>query len=80
VKAYFVKKGIEDDRLIAKGYGSTKPITDPAGLKGGKLTKARAQNRRVEFNLIPAGGDAATPEPKAEPKAEEPKAEEPKTE
>ncbi len=75
VRAYFVKKGVAEDRLIAKGYGPDKPITDPAGLKGGKLTKARAQNRRVEFQLIPAGGQAAE-----EPKAEEPKAEEPKAE
>jgi len=75
VKAYFVKKGIADDRLTAKGFGSQKPITDPTGLKGGKLTKARAQNRRVEFTLIQpesAGAEA--------PKAEEPKAEEPKKE
>ncbi|HVK84954.1 MAG TPA: OmpA family protein, partial [Kofleriaceae bacterium] len=52
VKAYFIKKGIEEGRLIAKGYGETKPVVDPTGLKGGKLTAARAQNRRVEFQLI----------------------------
>ncbi len=91
VKAYFVKKGIAEDRLVAKGYGSSKPITDPAGLKGGKLNKARAQNRRVEFTLIPAEGGAEAPkaeepkaeektEPKAEEKKAEPKAEEKKAE
>jgi OOP family OmpA-OmpF porin len=72
VKAYFVKKGIAEDRLVAKGYGATQPVTDPAGLKGGALKKARAQNRRVEFKLVPAEGAA---EPKAEEPKEEPKAE-----
>ena len=94
VKAYFVKKGLTEDRLVAKGYGATVPIKDPAGLKGGKLNAARAVNRRVEFKLItpgaeepkaeekkpePApGGEPKAEEPKAEPKAEEPKAEDPK--
>jgi len=89
VKAYFVKKGIAEDRVVAKGYGSSAPITDPTGLKGGKLAKARAQNRRVEFKLIPAAGDSApateapkTEAPKTEeaPKAEEKKADAPKAE
>jgi len=86
VKAYFVKKGIGEDRLVAKGYGATVPIKDPAGLKGGKLNAARAVNRRVEFKLISPGGEEPkaeepkTEEKKAEPKAEEPKTEEPKAE
>jgi outer membrane protein OmpA-like peptidoglycan-associated protein/outer membrane protein W len=52
VRAYFVSKGIEEARLTAKGYGATVPKEDPTGLKGGKLTAARAKNRRVEFKLI----------------------------
>ncbi len=68
VKAYFVGKGIEEGRISAVGYGSDKPVVDPAGLKGGKLTAARAKNRRVEFklvsNLVP--GDAAAPAPAPE--------------
>ncbi len=52
VAAYFESKGIAKDRLIAKGYGDTAPLVDPKGLKGGKLTAARAKNRRVEFQLI----------------------------
>ncbi len=65
VKAYFVKKGIEDNRLVAKGYGDTAPVEAPAGLKAGKLTAARAKNRRVEFKLISNldGGGDATPAP-----------------
>jgi OmpA-OmpF porin, OOP family len=92
VKAYFIKKGIAEDRIIAKGYGATVPVTDPAGLKGGALKKARAQNRRVEFKLISsidsAGGakaedtKPAAEAPKAEDKkpAEAPKAEDKKAE
>ncbi len=52
VKAYFVKKGVEDARLVAKGYGETVPLDDPKSLKGAALTTARAKNRRVEFKLI----------------------------
>jgi outer membrane protein OmpA-like peptidoglycan-associated protein len=54
VKAYFVAKGIDESRLIAKGYGDTVPLEAPAGLKGGKLNAARAKNRRVEFKLVSA--------------------------
>jgi OmpA-OmpF porin, OOP family len=66
VKAYFVKAGIDEGRLSAKGYGSTMPIDDPATLKGAKLNAARAKNRRVEFKLVGAhggGADAAAPPP-----------------
>ncbi|MGN6108047.1 MAG: OmpA family protein [Kofleriaceae bacterium] len=64
VKAYFVSKGIDESRLIAKGYGDTAPVVDPTGLKGGKLTAARAKNRRVEFKLI-TEEPAAAPAPAA---------------
>jgi outer membrane protein OmpA-like peptidoglycan-associated protein len=46
VKDYFVSKGIAEDRVRAVGYGPEKPL-DPA-----KTAKARAKNRRVEFQLI----------------------------
>jgi outer membrane protein OmpA-like peptidoglycan-associated protein len=52
VKAYFVAKGIDEPRLIAKGYGETVPLDDPKTLTGGKLNAARAKNRRVEFKLV----------------------------
>ncbi|MDQ3339581.1 MAG: OmpA family protein [Myxococcota bacterium] len=78
VKAYMVKKGIEESRLLAKGYGATAPVEDPAALKGPKLNAARARNRRVEFKLV-SGDASATSAPAPEaPKAEEPKKEEPK--
>jgi len=54
VKAYFVAKGINESRLIAKGYGDTVPVENPKDLKGGKLDAARAKNRRVEFKLVSA--------------------------
>jgi len=43
---YLIKRGIEASRLIARGYGETKPI-DPG------ITKAaKARNRRVEFTVV----------------------------
>ena len=83
VKAYFVKKGIDESRLTAKGYGDTLPVEDPKDLKGGKLNAARAKNRRVEFKLVSsldAGAPAATEPKKEEPKKDEPKKDEPKKE
>src|SRR5581483_976015 len=56
VKAYFVQKGIADDRLIAKGYGDSSPMVDIKDVKGAKLNAARAKNRRVEFKLVSGGG------------------------
>ncbi len=68
VTAYLVKKGVTDSRLVSKGYGQTVPVTDPTGLKGGKLTTARAKNRRVEFKLISAlTSPNAAPTPAAAP-------------
>jgi OOP family OmpA-OmpF porin len=52
VRAYFVGKGIAEDRITSKGYGETVPASDITGLKGAKLKAARAANRRVEFKLV----------------------------
>jgi OOP family OmpA-OmpF porin len=46
VRAYLVSKGISPDRLVARGYGPDKPIADNKSVEG------RAQNRRVELNLL----------------------------
>jgi outer membrane protein OmpA-like peptidoglycan-associated protein len=43
VKDYLVRKGIQEDRLTAVGYGSTKPLASNDTPEG------RAQNRRVEI-------------------------------
>ncbi len=78
VKAYFVKAGVEDNRLSAKGYGASQPIDDPKDLKGGNLNAARTKNRRVEFKLVSgpaaaAGGDnSLAPPPAPSPPAPAP--------
>ena len=43
---YLIKKGIEKDRLIYKGYGEINPIADNATKEG------RSMNRRVEFKIL----------------------------
>jgi OmpA-OmpF porin, OOP family len=45
VKAYFVSKGIGEDRLSSTGYGESKPVAD------NKTAAGRARNRRVEMAL-----------------------------
>ncbi len=46
VRNYLIQKGISNNRLIAKGYGATKPIKDNATEEG------RQFNRRVEVKIL----------------------------
>ena len=46
VVAWFVDNGIDAGRLVARGYGESQPIADNSSTEG------KAQNRRVEFQLI----------------------------
>jgi len=46
VVSYLVSKGISKDRLVAKGYGSSKPIAS------NKSDQGRQDNRRTEFKII----------------------------
>jgi outer membrane protein OmpA-like peptidoglycan-associated protein len=52
VRAYMTAMGIAPARLVAKGYGAGRPQVDAAGLSGSKLRAARAQNRRVQFEIV----------------------------
>jgi OOP family OmpA-OmpF porin len=45
VKEYFIKKGVEAERLSSKGYGQDKPIAD------NNTEEGRSQNRRVEIHI-----------------------------
>ena len=56
VKAWLTEHGVAADRLVAKGYGSEKPVADD------KTEMGREQNRRVDFTVIketPADAPAA---------------------
>ncbi len=55
VVKYLVRKGVSQDRLVAKGFGPTKPI-----VPGAQTQTELAQNRRVEFNIPPAAQPAVT--------------------
>lgn len=59
VKAYLVSKGVQAERIVAKGFGETKPVGDNATPAG------RQQNRRVEFNILEQEGAKvqSTPQP-----------------
>ena len=49
---YLISKGIEPERLIAKGYGSSKPIAPNFNPDGTDNPEGRKKNRRVEFQII----------------------------
>ncbi len=49
VRDYLIRKGIDPDRLEAKGYGPDRPIAS------NKTKRGRAKNRRVEFHILKSG-------------------------
>jgi outer membrane protein OmpA-like peptidoglycan-associated protein len=46
VTNYLIKAGIAKERIIAKGYGISKPVAD------NKTKEGKAKNRRVEFTIL----------------------------
>ena len=73
VRQWLIGKGVAPERLTAKGYGESKPIASNATEEG------RAENRRVEFNILERDEDAALPEeaPAPSPEPEDTPATEP---
>lgn len=56
---YLVSKGVERERLTAKGFGDTRPMAPQGSSRG------RAENRRVEFVILKRAGEAAAMPPLA---------------
>jgi len=46
VREYLITKGIDPNRLLAKGYGMTQPVAD------NKTASGRAENRRTEVTIL----------------------------
>jgi len=46
VRRFLIRKGVSPNRLSAKGFGKSRPLT------GNRTKKGRATNRRVEFKII----------------------------
>lgn len=49
---YIVAAGIDKNRIIAKGYGKTKPIASNSNLDGSDNPAGRQLNRRTEFTVL----------------------------
>jgi peptidoglycan-associated lipoprotein len=52
---YLIKKGIASSRLVAKGYGETKPIARNTNRDGTDNPDGRQRNRRTEFKILEIG-------------------------
>jgi OOP family OmpA-OmpF porin len=46
VRAYLARRGVAPDRMVARGYGSSRPVAPNATAAG------RARNRRVELHRL----------------------------
>ncbi len=52
---YLVKKGIDPQRLVAKGYGEDRPIARNTNPDGTDNPDGRQRNRRTEFKILEIG-------------------------
>ncbi len=52
---YLVKKGIARERLVAKGYGESRPVARNTNPDGTDNPEGRARNRRTEFRILKMG-------------------------
>jgi OmpA-OmpF porin, OOP family len=55
---YLISKGIPTNRLVAKGYGATKPVALNYKPDGSDFPEGREKNRRTEFRIIGTVGAA----------------------
>jgi Outer membrane protein and related peptidoglycan-associated (lipo)proteins len=53
--AYLIRKGIDPLRLVAKGYGESKPIARNTNPDGTDNPDGRQRNRRTEFKILEIG-------------------------
>ncbi len=49
---YLISKGIPTERLVAKGYGATKPVAPNFNPDGSDNAAGREKNRRTEFRIV----------------------------
>ncbi len=59
---YLIKKGIDTKRLVAKGYGESKPIARNTNPDGTDNPAGRQRNRRTEFRILDIGVRQEKPE------------------
>lgn len=52
---YLIRKGIDPARLVAKGYGESKPIARNTNPDGTDNPAGRQRNRRTEFKILEIG-------------------------
>jgi len=52
VRKYLMKKGIDKDRLYARGYGEDRPIAPNETESGKDNPEGQKMNRRTEFKII----------------------------
>lgn len=60
---YLVKKGIARSRLVARGYGESKPVARNTNPDGTDNPEGRARNRRTEFRILQMGPVTEKKEP-----------------